>query len=208
MPILFLPETYAPALASKQRARRSNEPDLNHRIDHPAPAKHTASSVLTRPLKLLFLEPVCALTCLFLSYASALFFLFFEAYPIIFQGTYNLSAGIAGLAFLPSKSRHLPIPISPLKPHSRPRRSLRLPPNINLGLAFPARRSSLRHLDQTRRIPAPSTRLFRRATIRYLFTLARLDSQAERSSGNPYVLRRAFRRGVLFDLCRPAELLG
>ena len=101
--VLFLPETYAPALGSKKRPGRSSEPDPNHRLNPPATPEHTVSSVLMRPLKLLFLEPVCALTCLFLSYASAIFFLFFEAYPIIFQGTYDLSAGIAGLAFLPSK---------------------------------------------------------------------------------------------------------
>lgn len=28
--------------------------------------------------------------------------MYFEAYPLIFQGTYGMSAGIAGLAFLPS----------------------------------------------------------------------------------------------------------
>lgn len=28
--------------------------------------------------------------------------MYFEAYPLIFQGTYGMSAGVAGLAFLPS----------------------------------------------------------------------------------------------------------
>lgn len=41
--------------------------------------------VLTRPIRILA-EPLVAFTDLFLSYQYIIFFLYFEAYPIIFRG--------------------------------------------------------------------------------------------------------------------------
>jgi hypothetical protein len=42
--------------------------------------------VLIRPLRLL-LEPITLLTCLFLALLFAIYYAFFEAYPLIFQGS-------------------------------------------------------------------------------------------------------------------------
>lgn len=67
-------------------------------------------------------ESIVSFSCLYISLAYAIFYLYFEAYPIIFQGTYltsvyrvrvtnlclagiyGMSAGVSGLCFLPSKS--------------------------------------------------------------------------------------------------------
>ncbi|KAE8353033.1 major facilitator superfamily domain-containing protein [Aspergillus coremiiformis] len=80
IPVLFLPET-------RQSVREST--------------KSIDARALTRPLYMISHEPIIAFTCLYLSYVSAIFFMYFEAYPLIFQGIYGMSDGIAGLAFLP-----------------------------------------------------------------------------------------------------------
>ena len=100
--MMFLPETYLPVLQNRKKME-STQMDMEPCGTSPQIPGHSIRGTLLRPLKLLFLQPICAFTCLFLSYASAIFFLFFESYPIIFQGTYGLSPGLAGLAFLPSK---------------------------------------------------------------------------------------------------------
>lgn len=49
-------------------------------------------------------EYIVMLTFMYLTLAYAIFYLYFEAYPIVFQGphsTYRFSAGITGLTFLP-----------------------------------------------------------------------------------------------------------
>ncbi|KAE8150323.1 major facilitator superfamily domain-containing protein [Aspergillus avenaceus] len=82
VPVLFLPETFHGCKPINQS---------------------TSSGIrsFTRPLHMLFCEPIITFTCLYLSYASAIFFMYFEAYPLIFQGIYDMNDGIAGLAFLP-----------------------------------------------------------------------------------------------------------
>lgn len=42
--------------------------------------------VLTRPIRMIFSESIVLFTCLYLSLAYSIFYLFFEAYPIVFQG--------------------------------------------------------------------------------------------------------------------------
>ena len=56
---------------------------------------------LMRPLNMIAFEAIVLFTCLYLSLAYAIFYLFFEAYPLIFQGIYHMNTGEAGLAFLP-----------------------------------------------------------------------------------------------------------
>lgn len=40
---------------------------------------------LVRPI-LMFAEPIVLCSCLYLAFEYAIFYLFFEAYPIVFQG--------------------------------------------------------------------------------------------------------------------------
>lgn len=60
-----------------------------------------AKDILLRPFRLLYLEPIVFCTCLYLAFAFGIFYLFFEAYPIIFQGVYGMSPGVSALAYLP-----------------------------------------------------------------------------------------------------------
>ena len=65
-------------------------------------AKQMMTVTLMRPLHMIVYEAIVLFTCLYLSLAYAIFYMFFEAYPIIYQGpTYHMSAGVSGLAYLP-----------------------------------------------------------------------------------------------------------
>ena len=62
---------------------------------------HIVTVVLTRPLRMICFEPLVLFTCLYLSYAYAIFYIYFQSYPIIFMGIYGFNAGEEGLTFLP-----------------------------------------------------------------------------------------------------------
>jgi len=86
----FLPETYAPViLASSNKLRRSRNTNQDTAVAaHPQnkDAKHSIRAILVRPMRLFFYEPIVFCVCLYLALAFGIFYLFFEAYPIIFQG--------------------------------------------------------------------------------------------------------------------------
>jgi hypothetical protein len=60
-----------------------------------------ATVTLTRPLRMLFFVLIVLATCLYLSLIYGIFYMYFEAYPIVFKGIYKQSPGISGLMFLP-----------------------------------------------------------------------------------------------------------
>ncbi|RYP42152.1 hypothetical protein DL767_000517 [Monosporascus sp. MG133] len=105
IPLVFLPETYAPVLLT-QRAAKIRKADPNARVYaaaelEPRDFKQLASVVLTRPLRMLMTELIVAATCLYLALVYAIFYMSFQAYSIIFQDVYSLSPGVTGLCFLP-----------------------------------------------------------------------------------------------------------
>lgn len=57
--------------------------------------------VLTRPLRMLFYEPIVSCTCAYLALCYSIFYMSFQAFPIIFQQLYGLSPGVTGLSYLP-----------------------------------------------------------------------------------------------------------
>ncbi|KAI9889972.1 MAG: hypothetical protein M1814_004590 [Vezdaea aestivalis] len=105
IPLVFLPETYAPTILKKRaQALRKKKGDPNIRAPSElenASLKEIVVVVLTRPVRMFYTEAIILFTCLYLALAYSLFYLFFEAYPIVFQGVYGISARFSGLAFLP-----------------------------------------------------------------------------------------------------------
>ncbi|KAL3424165.1 Polyamine transporter 3 [Phlyctema vagabunda] len=103
--LLCLPETYGPAILKRRaiQLRKSTGADnLYAPIELENQGfKQLATVVLTRPLRMLFFEFIVLATCLYLSLAYAIFYMYFEAYPIIYQGIYHQSSGVSGLMFLP-----------------------------------------------------------------------------------------------------------
>ncbi|VUC25029.1 unnamed protein product [Clonostachys rosea] len=96
-PVLFLPETYSPLL--KRKYLQENTVGL---IDEKgANLPHELKTVFSRPFVMVYQEPVVLFSSLYLALIYATLYLFFQAYPIIFQGVYGLSSGEVGLVFLP-----------------------------------------------------------------------------------------------------------
>ncbi|KAI9838123.1 MAG: hypothetical protein M1819_006279 [Sarea resinae] len=105
IPLIFLPETFAPIILVK-RARKLREETGNPNIFAPMELENNSlkqmlTVTLTRPVRMIFFEAIVGFTCIYISLAYAIFYLFFEAYPIIFQGIYGMNTGVSGLAFLP-----------------------------------------------------------------------------------------------------------
>ncbi|KAL9598088.1 MAG: hypothetical protein Q9219_004719 [cf. Caloplaca sp. 3 TL-2023] len=99
-----MPETYGPAIL-KQRARRMRRETGNPNIFAPIElekkgARQLITITLTRPVRMILFEAIVLFSCMYLSIAYAIFYLYFEAYPLIFQGIYGFSTGTAGLPFL------------------------------------------------------------------------------------------------------------
>lgn len=106
--LLIMPETYAPVLLARKAAKIRKETGNNAIIAsselQKTSVRFVLTIVMTRPFRMLIHESIVMFTCMYLSLAYAIFYLYFEAYPIIFLGPtsiYKFSPGIAGLAFLP-----------------------------------------------------------------------------------------------------------
>lgn len=100
-----VPETYAPRLlanrAKKLRkesgdAKYVTEQDLDMR-----PFTQRLSLFLLRPFQLLFQELIVFFISLYMSVLYGLLYMFFIAYPIVYQQGKGYSAGITGLMFIP-----------------------------------------------------------------------------------------------------------
>lgn len=104
IPLAFLPETYAPVLLVRRARRlRKHDPDLRVVAEHEREKldlQRLATRVLTRPLRMLFLEPIVSATCAYLALCYAIFYMTFQAFPIIYVDLYGLSLGVEGLCFL------------------------------------------------------------------------------------------------------------
>ena len=86
-------ETYGPIILAR-RAKALRETTGNPNIKAPLGTEkrdlgHIFTVVLARPV-LLLAEPIVACTDLFLALEYAVFFLYFEAYPLIFKGQLTL----------------------------------------------------------------------------------------------------------------------
>ena len=100
-----VPETYAPTLlarrAKKMRAKTGDarfvtEADLDTR-----PLGQRMRLFLVRPFQLLFLEPIVLFISLYMSVLYGLLYMFFVAFPVVYQEGKGYSASITGLMFIP-----------------------------------------------------------------------------------------------------------
>jgi hypothetical protein len=103
--MLFLPETYGPTLLSRRAAvlrKSTKDPMIFAPLElEKKNFKHIATVVLTRPIRMICFELIVSSTCAYLALAYAIFYMYFTAYPIVFQGIYGMSPGMSGLMFLP-----------------------------------------------------------------------------------------------------------
>ncbi|OWZ56060.1 multiple drug resistance protein [Cryptococcus neoformans c45] len=102
--IVFASETYAPIIL-RRRAKRLSKVTGNvyrFRADAKKPLNAMAlfKGSLIRPWKFLFLEPIVAILSIYVALLYGILYLFFAAYPIIFQEGRGWNTGVGGLAFL------------------------------------------------------------------------------------------------------------
>lgn len=101
--VLTLPETYAPILYNKAVMKRQKHGSDVERGQQLELKPFDVQKIFLRPVTLLVTEPILFCTSAYLALAYAVFYLLFQAYPVIFQDFYGLSPAIAGLAFIPRK---------------------------------------------------------------------------------------------------------
>jgi MFS family permease len=100
-----VPETYAPTILGRRAKKlRKETGDQDHVTEQDLdirPLSERLGVFLIRPFQLLFRELIVMLISLYMSVLYGLLYMFFVAYPIIFQKRKGYSAGITGLMFIP-----------------------------------------------------------------------------------------------------------
>ncbi|KAL8790047.1 MAG: hypothetical protein Q9195_006549 [Heterodermia aff. obscurata] len=101
---LFLPETYHPRIlqlrAKKLRLETGNWAIHAAADEKVIDARIILEKYLTRPVRMLALEPILLFLALYIGLAYGILYLFFTAYPISFQHQRQWSQGKASLPFL------------------------------------------------------------------------------------------------------------
>ncbi|KAM0277835.1 hypothetical protein ACHAQH_005539 [Verticillium albo-atrum] len=100
-----VPETYTPTILARRAARlRAETSDPTHVTEQdidPRPLTARLGVFLIRPFQLLFGELIVLLISIYMSVLYGLLYMFFVAYPIVYQKGKGWSAGSTGLMFIP-----------------------------------------------------------------------------------------------------------
>lgn len=92
LPLLgTLPETYSPILARKRDCNISGNSTNHFSQQH---EQRNGFSVLTRPFVMATTEPILLFSSLYMALVYGILYLFFQSYPIIFQGEQILTSPI------------------------------------------------------------------------------------------------------------------
>ncbi|KAJ5955392.1 hypothetical protein N7501_009671 [Penicillium viridicatum] len=102
--LVFLKETYAPVILSskaKELRRSTGNWGIHAKNDQVEIDFHElVVNNLGRPLQMLYKEPLILAVTVYLSFIYGLLYCFLSAYTSIFQGVYEMSAGVAGLPLI------------------------------------------------------------------------------------------------------------
>jgi DHA1 family multidrug resistance protein-like MFS transporter len=101
---LFIKESYAPAIlvAKAGRIRRETKNFAIHARQEEIEVnfRDLVSQNFSRPIRLLFTEPIIFLITIYMSFIYGLIYLFLGAYPIVFQKVHGMNEGVGGLPFI------------------------------------------------------------------------------------------------------------
>ncbi|KAL2891296.1 putative transporter C36.03c [Ceratocystis lukuohia] len=101
--LFFLQESYPPVIlmdkAADLRRRTLNWGIHAKQEEIEVDLKELMTKNFTRPLRLLFFEPIVTLLSIYMAFIYGLLYLFLTAYPLMFMGVYGFTAGEAGLTF-------------------------------------------------------------------------------------------------------------
>ncbi|KAK3300728.1 major facilitator superfamily domain-containing protein [Chaetomium fimeti] len=100
-----VPETYAPTILARRAAKLRKQTGDNGHVTEAEldqrPFSQRIGVFLIRPFQLLFRELIVFLVSLYMSVLYGLLYMFFVAYPIIFEARKGYSSGTTGLMFIP-----------------------------------------------------------------------------------------------------------
>ena len=100
----FLAETYPPVIlvgkAAELRRRTLNWGIHAKQEEIEVDFQELISKNFTRPMRLLFGEPLVLLISIYMAFIYGLLYLFLTAYPLVFQGVHQFSPGLSGLTFV------------------------------------------------------------------------------------------------------------
>ncbi|KAK7948167.1 uncharacterized protein PG986_009053 [Apiospora aurea] len=101
--LFFLEETYPPVIlvqkAAELRRRTKNWGIHAKQEEIEVDFKELIQKNFTRPMRLLFFEPIVTLISIYMAFIYGILYLFLTAYPFVFQGVHGFSAGKSGLCF-------------------------------------------------------------------------------------------------------------
>ncbi|CAN8103718.1 unnamed protein product [Discula destructiva] len=101
--LVFLEETYPPqilvARAAELRRRTGNHFIHAKQEEIEVDLRELMEKNFTRPMRLLFQEPIILLLSIYMSFVYGILYLFLTAYPLVFTGVHGFSSGPAGLCF-------------------------------------------------------------------------------------------------------------
>ncbi|KAL2185246.1 MFS general substrate transporter [Thermothelomyces heterothallicus CBS 203.75] len=101
--LVFLRETYPPVIlvdkAAELRRRTLNWGIHAKQEEIEVDLRELITKNFSRPMRLLFTEPIVTLLSVYMAFIYGLLYLFLTAYPFVFQGVHGMKAGVAGLTF-------------------------------------------------------------------------------------------------------------
>ncbi|KAI0392529.1 major facilitator superfamily domain-containing protein [Xylariaceae sp. FL0594] len=101
--LLFFNETYPPVVlvekAAELRRRTLNWGIHAKQEEIEVDFGELIQKNFTRPMRLLFFEPIVTLLSIYMAFIYGLLYLFLTAYPIVFMRVHHFNAGQSGLAF-------------------------------------------------------------------------------------------------------------
>ena len=102
---LTIPETYSPVILRRRAKKMSTMTGKVYKshmeVEHGAKSVGQEFEVaMTRPWKLLFLEPIVLLLSVYMAIIYGTLYMMFAAFPIVYQQDRGWSPGIGGLAFI------------------------------------------------------------------------------------------------------------
>ncbi|KAI9678145.1 MAG: hypothetical protein M1817_006089 [Caeruleum heppii] len=101
--LIFLEETYPPVIlvakAEELRRRTKNWGIHAKQEEIEVDFRELVEKNFSRPLRLLFTEPIVLLLSIYMSFIYGLLYLFLTAYPLVFQQIHGFSGGVGGLPF-------------------------------------------------------------------------------------------------------------
>ncbi|KAF2654347.1 MFS general substrate transporter [Lophiostoma macrostomum CBS 122681] len=101
--LFFMEETYPPVVlvskAAELRRRTKNWGIHAKQEEIEVDFKELMVRNVSRPMRILFTEPIVLLVTIYMSFIYGLLYLFLTAYALVFEGQYGWSPGISGLAY-------------------------------------------------------------------------------------------------------------